>query len=190
MILLLAVLLLAGAGALAVWRSRRLPADRVASTLSIAAVCLAPFALAMVILLASREQLDDLHVQYAGKRLAFDPETPLTIGGAAGGSEAAEDLHHELLGPRAGRIEVADAKVAETLDGVAIGDPVLRLASPAPMVSVDGAVINRFRLEDGDRIRFSGVEPPIEIDVRGSSLVRGERSLELGGRLASLLKGA
>ncbi len=184
MILLLAIGLFVAAGSVAVWRSRT-----GASGAPLAwAIALAPLLLALIILVPSRERLDDLHVLYAGKRLAFDEETPLTLGGAAGGSAA--DLAHGLLGPRASRIEIAGEELAETSEVVGAGDPVLRLASPAPMVSVDGSVVNRFRLEDGDRLRFAGVEPAIEIELRGSSLVLGERGFELGGRLASLFRGA
>ncbi len=190
MILLLGVLLVVGLGGLAMWRSRSAPAagDRLSVALS-AAVALAPFLLATVILLLARERLDDLHIHYAGKRLVFDQETPLTLGGS-GGSEAAEDLYHGLLGPRAGSIELADAELAAATPEISPGDPVLRLASPAPIVRVDGVTLNRFRLEDGDRIRFGGTEPPIEIDFRGDALARDGVVVELGGRWASLFKGA
>ncbi len=63
MILLLAVLLLAAAGALALRRWRGSPVAGPAGALLAAAVALAPLALALVILVPSRGRLDDLHIR-------------------------------------------------------------------------------------------------------------------------------
>ncbi len=154
-----------------------------------ALVVVLPLLYAGLVLLESRDRLQTLRFTYVGKQLAFGPEIPLTAGGSPRDSETYEDLHAPRLGPRVVRLEPADEATAGAMEDVEVGDPVLRLRSPSPIVRIDDVAVNSYPLRDGDRIVLTAAEAPIELVYRQDALTLGDEVERLPGTFARLLKG-
>jgi len=153
---------------------------------AIAVLLVVPALHAAFVLWSSRERLEALHLTYVGKRLAWGEDRVLSGGGSSPDSETGEDLHAVLLAAdalrltAAGETDVAGAQSGK-MEGLRRGDPILRLSAPAPVVRVDGKVINAVPLAVGDRLLITAGGGELTISFDGSALRLGDRTFPLPG---------
>ena len=149
----------------------------------------APLLMAAAVLHQAGDRLAIDRLSFEGKRLAFGPGEPVTLGGSSAESGHWEDLHVDALPPRSLWIEPAGEAEAGSLDGVALGDPVLHLAASSPGVRVGGRMLNHHALQDGDVLVLGSGDDAVRVTYHADALAVGGKKIDLPSAWKRLFRG-